>query len=163
MKDLTTEQYQIIYREPIYPKNLYLNRKPYGHDEYRREVVAAKIAMEGQRTSDLLNKREETLTRRREMRASNSLARQSVTERMEKMRSSSKFDVDDEMRSHIQNRELLELLERCDEEQGGKGKVSLSTMRSVLTQMQSEGKLGAVGGGGHGSGGMGRPQSAGAL
>jgi hypothetical protein len=39
MKDLTTEQYQLIYEEPIYPKNLYLDRAPYTHDEYRREVT----------------------------------------------------------------------------------------------------------------------------
>ncbi len=28
MKDLTTEQYQLIYEQPIYPKNLYLERTP---------------------------------------------------------------------------------------------------------------------------------------
>ena len=34
MKDLRTEQYQIVYEEPIYPKNLYLDRAPYTHAEY---------------------------------------------------------------------------------------------------------------------------------
>lgn len=125
-------------------------------DEYRREVVAAKIAMEGQRTESLLDKRQDTLTRRREMRANNSLARQNITDRIEKMRSSSAFEVDDEMRGYIQNRELQELLERCDQRTGGATKVSLDTMRQVLTEMQGEGKLGAMGGGDHG-----RPQSAG--
>src|SRR6185437_13100066 len=35
MKDLTTEQYQLIYEQPVYPKNLYLDRMPYTHAEYR--------------------------------------------------------------------------------------------------------------------------------
>lgn len=43
-KDLTTEQYQLIYERPIYPKNLYLHRKPMRHDEYRREVTEKQIA-----------------------------------------------------------------------------------------------------------------------
>ena len=29
MKDLTTEQYRLIYEQPIYPKNLYPDREPY--------------------------------------------------------------------------------------------------------------------------------------
>jgi len=43
IKDLTTEQYQLIYERPIYPKNLYLDRAPYTHDDYRREVIARQI------------------------------------------------------------------------------------------------------------------------
>jgi predicted amidohydrolase len=39
IKDLTTEQYRLIYEEPIYPKNLYGERPPYNHDAYRREVL----------------------------------------------------------------------------------------------------------------------------
>ena len=39
IKDLTTEQYQLIYEQPVYPKNLYLDRAPYDHEEYRREVI----------------------------------------------------------------------------------------------------------------------------
>jgi predicted amidohydrolase len=38
MKDLRTELYQMIYEQPIYPKNQYLNRLPYTHDEYREQV-----------------------------------------------------------------------------------------------------------------------------
>jgi len=45
MKDLTTEQYQLIYEEPIYPKNLYLDRAPYGHAEYRREVIDRQVEL----------------------------------------------------------------------------------------------------------------------
>ncbi len=43
LNDLTTEQYQTIYREPIYPKQLYLHRRPYEHAAYRREVTEAQI------------------------------------------------------------------------------------------------------------------------
>jgi predicted amidohydrolase len=45
LKDLTTEQYQLIYEQPIYPKNLYLEREPYKHDEYRREVIEPQIEL----------------------------------------------------------------------------------------------------------------------
>ena len=44
MKDLTTEQYRIIYDTPLYPKNLYADRAPYKHDEYRKEVLEPNIA-----------------------------------------------------------------------------------------------------------------------
>src|SRR6202011_215282 len=45
IKDLTTEQYQLIYEEPVYPKNLYLDRAPYTHAEYRREVIDRQIEL----------------------------------------------------------------------------------------------------------------------
>jgi predicted amidohydrolase len=38
MKDLRTELYRKVYEEPIYPANLYLDREPYDHDSYAREV-----------------------------------------------------------------------------------------------------------------------------
>ena len=62
-------------------------------DEYKREVTASKIQIESQRTDDLLGKKATMLAQRRSMRANNALARQSVTERLEKMRQSSSFDV----------------------------------------------------------------------
>jgi len=43
MKDLTTEQYQLIYKKPVYPKNLYLDRPPYRHGEYRDKVTRHQI------------------------------------------------------------------------------------------------------------------------
>jgi predicted amidohydrolase len=43
MKDLTTEQYRVIYEEPVYPKNLYLERSPYTHDSYYTEVLRPNI------------------------------------------------------------------------------------------------------------------------
>jgi len=45
LKDLTTEQYQLIYEQPVYPKNLYLNRAPYTHSEYRREVIDKQVRL----------------------------------------------------------------------------------------------------------------------
>jgi predicted amidohydrolase len=45
MKDLRTELYQLLYREPIYPKNLYLDREPMKHAEYRRKVIEKQIAL----------------------------------------------------------------------------------------------------------------------
>ena len=43
MKDLRTEMYRLIYERPIYPKNPYLDRVPYKHAEYRREVIDKQI------------------------------------------------------------------------------------------------------------------------
>jgi predicted amidohydrolase len=45
LKDLTTEQYQLIYEQPIYPKNLYLDHKPYDHAEYRGAVIDQQIEL----------------------------------------------------------------------------------------------------------------------
>ena len=45
MKDLRTELYQIVYKDPIYPKNLYMDRAPYNHAEYRKEVTDKQIAL----------------------------------------------------------------------------------------------------------------------
>ena len=45
MKDLRTEMYQIVYEEPIYPKNLYLDREPYRHAEYKVEVTERQIRL----------------------------------------------------------------------------------------------------------------------
>jgi len=44
-KDLRTELYQIVYAEPIYPKNLYLDQVPYKHAEYREKVTKPQIAL----------------------------------------------------------------------------------------------------------------------
>jgi predicted amidohydrolase len=43
MKDLRTEMYQMVYEQPIYPKNLYLERPPYTHKEYKTEVTDRQI------------------------------------------------------------------------------------------------------------------------
>ena len=43
MKDLRTEIYQLVYQEPIYPKNLYLDRAPFTHAEFRKEVIERQI------------------------------------------------------------------------------------------------------------------------
>ena len=45
LKDIRTELYQMLYEEPIYPKNLYLERKPYNHAEYRKNVIEKQIAL----------------------------------------------------------------------------------------------------------------------
>lgn len=45
MKDLRTEMIQIIYDEPIYPKNLYADREPMQHQEYREKVIKRQIAL----------------------------------------------------------------------------------------------------------------------
>jgi beta-ureidopropionase len=45
LKDLRTELYQLLYEEPIYPKNLYLRRAPMTHAEYRAQVIARQIGL----------------------------------------------------------------------------------------------------------------------
>ncbi len=44
MKDLRTELYQMVYDRSIYPKNLYLDRMPYTHEEYREHINKRQIA-----------------------------------------------------------------------------------------------------------------------
>ncbi len=43
MKDLRTEVYQLIYKDPVYPKNLWLNRVPMKHKEYQDVVIQGQI------------------------------------------------------------------------------------------------------------------------
>jgi beta-ureidopropionase len=45
LKDVRTEIAQIIYEEPIYPKNLYLNNVPGHHAEYKKDVLDKQIAL----------------------------------------------------------------------------------------------------------------------
>ena len=43
MKDLRTEMHRLIYDQPIYPKNLYADRAPFTHDEFRAQVTQPQI------------------------------------------------------------------------------------------------------------------------
>ena len=45
LKDLRTELYQLLYEQPIYPKNLYLQRAPMKHAEYREQVIKRQIRL----------------------------------------------------------------------------------------------------------------------
>jgi predicted amidohydrolase len=45
MKDLRTEIFQLVYEQPIYPRNLYADRPPYNHAEFRGEVIDRQIAL----------------------------------------------------------------------------------------------------------------------
>jgi predicted amidohydrolase len=44
-KDLRTEMYQIVYEQPIYPKNLFLDRAPMRHAQYHEEVTLRQIEL----------------------------------------------------------------------------------------------------------------------
>jgi predicted amidohydrolase len=45
MKDLLSEQYRLIYDQPVYPVNLYLDRKPFRHAEYREQVTQKQVEL----------------------------------------------------------------------------------------------------------------------
>ena len=45
MKDLRNELYQIVYKDPIYPKNLYLDREPMKHVEYEEKVLKKQVKL----------------------------------------------------------------------------------------------------------------------
>ncbi|MCH2677844.1 MAG: hydrolase [Alphaproteobacteria bacterium] len=45
MKDIRTELYQLLYKDPIYPKNLYLDRVPMKHKEYKAKVIDKQIKL----------------------------------------------------------------------------------------------------------------------
>jgi hypothetical protein len=40
-----TELYQILYEKPIYPKTLYLKRKPMKLTEYRQKVIKRRVRL----------------------------------------------------------------------------------------------------------------------
>ena len=44
-KDIRAELGQIIYEQPIYPKNLYLDKTPGRHAEYKREVIDRQVQL----------------------------------------------------------------------------------------------------------------------
>src|ERR687888_1372143 len=44
-KDLRTELYQLVYQQPIYPRNLYADRAPFTHAEFREKVIAQQIEL----------------------------------------------------------------------------------------------------------------------
>ncbi len=44
MKDVRSELAQIIYEQPLYPKNFYLDRQPPKHDAYKTEMIEPNIA-----------------------------------------------------------------------------------------------------------------------
>src|SRR5213078_3643575 len=60
-KDLRTELYQLIYEQPIYPKNLYMERAPYTHAEYREQVTRRQVELD--RKSTRLNSSHELKSR----------------------------------------------------------------------------------------------------
>ena len=43
MKDLRTEIFQLIYKDPVYPSNMYIERPPFTHAEFRKEVIEKQI------------------------------------------------------------------------------------------------------------------------
>ena len=45
MKDLKTELYQQLYAKEIYPKNLYLDRAPMKHAEFKEKVTNKQISL----------------------------------------------------------------------------------------------------------------------
>jgi predicted amidohydrolase len=45
MKDIRAELAQIIYEQPIYPKNLYMEKIPGRHADYKREVIDRQVAL----------------------------------------------------------------------------------------------------------------------
>jgi hypothetical protein len=45
MKDLRTEVLSLIYERPIYPKNLWLGRKPMRHAEYNTQVIQRQVRL----------------------------------------------------------------------------------------------------------------------
>ncbi|MBP8644660.1 MAG: hypothetical protein KBH99_00890 [Syntrophobacteraceae bacterium] len=45
LKDIRAELAQIIYEQPIYPKNRYLDRIPGHHAEYKKEVIDRQVAL----------------------------------------------------------------------------------------------------------------------
>ena len=86
-------------------------------------MLAEKIRMETQRADDVKNARQSLLQRNRAARNKSVNMRQAVIDKIDRMRRSNSFYLPQDMRAAIDNPELLELMERCDEQQretGGK-------------------------------------------
>jgi beta-ureidopropionase len=45
LKDVRAELAQIIYEQPVYPKNRYLDKVPGKHADYKREVIDKQVAL----------------------------------------------------------------------------------------------------------------------
>jgi beta-ureidopropionase len=45
LKDVRAELAQIIYEQPIYPKNRYLDKVPGKHADYKREVIDKQVTL----------------------------------------------------------------------------------------------------------------------
>ena len=45
LKDIRAELAQLIYEQPIYPKNLYAEKLPGRHAEYKREVIDRQVRL----------------------------------------------------------------------------------------------------------------------
>ena len=80
-------------------------------------MFSEKIRMETQRADDLKSSRKTLLLQRREARNKSVNTRQGIVDKIDRMRQSNSFYLPHDMRASIDNPELLELMERCDEEQ----------------------------------------------
>ena len=45
LKDIKSEMCQLIYKDEIYPKNLYLEQQPFKHEEYKKQVIDRQVDM----------------------------------------------------------------------------------------------------------------------
>ena len=45
MKDVRAELAQLIYEQPIYPKNRYLDKVPGKHADYKHDVIDKQVAL----------------------------------------------------------------------------------------------------------------------
>ena len=147
MRQVLDERHQGLLRSHtekdmrVYQRHVKLERNR-RRDEYRREMVSEKIRMETQRADDLKSSRNTLLLQRREMRNKSVNTRQGIVDKIDRMRQSNSFYLPHDMRASIDNPELLELMERCDEEQRVTGgKVTMAMMRAITLEMQAEGKL----------------------
>ena len=128
MRAVLDQRHQVLLRSQtqhdmrVYQRHVKLERHR-RRDEYRREMIAEKIRMETQRADDVKNARQSLLQRNRAARNKSVNMRQAVIDKIDRMRRSNSFYLPQDMRAAIDNPDLLELMERCDEQQretGGK-------------------------------------------
>ena len=128
MRAVLDQRHQVLLRAQtqhdmrVYQRHVKLERHR-RRDEYRREMLAEKIRMETQRADDVKNARQSLLQRNRAARNKSVNMRQAVIDKIDRMRRSNSFYLPQDMRAAIDNPDLLELMERCDEQQretGGK-------------------------------------------
>lgn len=138
-KALKHQQHQAALEVKNYKRQLQLarnNRK----DEYRREAVSEKLKLEAQRTTDLRGERSGLLTRTRMARSQGAITRQAFVDSIERMQQTHTLEITQELKDAIENPEIHELFGRV-QGSASTGKIPISSMREVYTQMLREGKL----------------------
>lgn len=113
-------------------------------EEARKQRVLQKIESESERVRRLRSERAASSAHVQHVRTKLMLSRKHLSEQFERMRQSGTFYLPPEMRSNVENPELLEFMQRCDAVMKPGAQIIPATLNTIIEQMQAEGKLRTV-------------------